>query len=617
MSRRSWATAELFLVTAAATLSVIEPSGATWWAALASLPVLIRRLIDREGRQISLLDLFASLFLLSVMLSARIGYDPGQSDLKAARLVLAVLLMYAVLDQPDTNRTVVTRLQALLGLSIVLAYALSNNLVVQQADFTSIGRIRELFEGFLSRKGSIALDPNLVAGVLIFILPGVAAQCISGFQCLRKRQAVIYLTATAVLLAGLLLTSSRGAWLALLLALPMGYAGMLVLRSWLRGGWRRLAILAAILLLAFLLPLGVSRSAPMLGRLVTKIPGAPTAGERIGLYKDALDLAADYSFIGGGLASFAGHYSRYIRIIPFYFFRHAHDLYLNLAVEQGVPGLILAASILLLALIFSLRSLAARLSESHSVDWEVWAGIIGLIAVMLHGLVDDPLYGSVGTPLVFLPAALALYYSGVHFPLPIQGNHDIAQSTPGSAQPAGTSLRWTALILGFAILVIGMGFWRQLAAGLEVNLAAVSLAKAELKSWKGEIWTWVDDAQMEADLRARLASVLELEPGQETALHRLGHLAFSQEDFSHAVNLLLRAHSANPSHRGISKQLGYALLWSGDVNQGVDYLVRFPETRDELSSYIWWWQSRGESELSRLADEAAAAVAAEGFHAPE
>jgi len=82
----------------------------------------------------------------------------------------------------------------------------------------------------------------------------------------------------------------------------------------------------------------------------------------------------------------------------------------------------------------------------------------------------------------------------------------------------------------------------------------------------------------------------------------------SRMDFEQALIYLNDAHNLDPTHRGIMKQLGYAQLWAGDIEQGVMYLQLFPESQDELATYSWWWETQDEDELSQLALEAAAAI---------
>ena len=46
----------------------------------------------------------------------------------------------------------------------------------------------------------------------------------------------------------------------------------------------------------------------------------------------------DYPITGAGLASFPGLYSQYILVIPHFYFTNSYNLFLDVAIEQGVTA---------------------------------------------------------------------------------------------------------------------------------------------------------------------------------------------------------------------------------------------------------------------------------------
>jgi O-antigen ligase len=88
-------------------------------------------------------------------------------------------------------------------------------------------------------------------------------------------------------------------------------------------------VIASIVLLLWLYPEGVLAA-------VDRLPGLPSGESRLDLARSTLYLIADYPWSGAGLASFAGIYSQYIKVIPHPFFEYGHNFYLDLAVEQGL-----------------------------------------------------------------------------------------------------------------------------------------------------------------------------------------------------------------------------------------------------------------------------------------
>ncbi len=155
--------------------------------------------------------------------------------------------------------------------------------------------------------------------------------------------------------------------------------------------------LAAIFVLVEIQPGGISA-------LVNRLPGPNSAISRMEIYTNTRWLVTDFPFTGGGLASFPGLYSHYVMSVPFFLFGYAHDLFLDLALEQGIIGLLS----FLFVLGGSLWLIVGR-ERSELLDGAVLAG---LVVMAMHGLVDDPLYAERGTPLLFLlpgfAAALAL-----------------------------------------------------------------------------------------------------------------------------------------------------------------------------------------------------------------
>jgi len=595
-------------VAAAALLSIIYPDQALWFVGFGLITFLLRLPGEVTSPRFRGLDFLVAVFFLTGALGIWAAYDRGQAVLKAARLLLAIMLLYAVLRQPDENQNLILSALGLLGASLTIGYVLWNDPTAQMADFEGISRVREWVGALNLRSDLFYLDPNVVAGVLIFLLPVLIGAGIS-----RKRQSqsfagVIYFILVVLLLLGLVLTSSRAAWISLLLAPLVGMGAYIILRTWRHGPRSRRLLVYGVIGLTLLLLVVGSSAATFIARNLRLLPGEPTLGERGRLFKDSLDLISDFAFTGGGLSSFSGLYSRYIRVNPFHYFRHSHNLYLDLALEQGIFGLIAALGLFLYTLKVCIRSFADHQGQRAAIDYLAWGSFIGFVAVLLHGFGDDPLYGISGTPLFFLPPALALYFSGTKNN--VQAVPQSGTSGPGGLkQVMSAASRKRSILIFLIILAVAASYWRLLAAGLVANVAAVRLAQVELSGWDGEGWTESHDQQIEDEILGGFKAALRLDPTQVTALYRIGHIALSRMEFEQAFIYLSDAESLNPSHRGITKQLGYALLWAGRVEQGVAYLQRFPEAQEELTTYSWWWGTRDRDDLAQFAEQAKVTLA--------
>jgi O-antigen ligase len=326
------------------------------------------------------------------------------------------------------------------------------------ADFEGISRAREWVGALNLRSDLLYLDPNVVAGALIFLLPVLIGAGISLKRQSQSFAGVIYFILVVLLLLGLVLTSSRAAWISLLLAPLVGMGAYIILRTWRHSPRSRRLLVSGVIGLTLLLLVVGSSAVTFIARNLRLLPGEPTLGERGRLFKDSLDLISDFAFTGGVLSSFSGLYSRYIRVIPFHYFRHSHNLYLDLALEQGIFGLIAALGFFLYALKVCIQSFADRRAQLGAIDYLAWGSFIGFVAVLLHGFGDDPLYGISGTPLLLLPPALALYFSGTINN--VQAEPQSGTSGPGDLkQVMSAASRKRSILVYLTILAVAGSSW--------------------------------------------------------------------------------------------------------------------------------------------------------------
>jgi O-antigen ligase len=162
------------------------------------------------------------------------------------------------------------------------------------------------------------MHPNVVAGLVIALAPFWVVTLYAAWLRRRWWLGVTAVLALIISLFGLLMTSSRMAMLALgvaaavwLLWLVSGRMAGLVRRSQTAvfgGGLGLLLVAIGLLLWRLGGPLDV------IGRY---LPGPDRTGSRLDIFQQTLYLIGDMPFTGGGLASFGGHFSQYIRVTPF------------------------------------------------------------------------------------------------------------------------------------------------------------------------------------------------------------------------------------------------------------------------------------------------------------
>ncbi|MFN3285605.1 MAG: O-antigen ligase family protein, partial [bacterium] len=194
-----------------------------------------------------------------------------------------------------------------------------------------------------------------------------------------RRRLVLVWAAQLPVLAGLLATLSRGAWL--------GWAAGLLCFTLLAGPvtrrvrWGAVALLAAVLLAGSSIPAFRARALTVLD------PGHYRY--RILVWKLALRMVADRPWAGVGFGAFVREYDNYRLPEDFYApAPFAHNLPLSLAAETGLPGL----AAFLVFLIAVVRAAYRTAFRSPARDRALRAGMAAaLAAVLAQQLVDGTL----------------------------------------------------------------------------------------------------------------------------------------------------------------------------------------------------------------------------------
>lgn len=241
----------------------------------------------------------------------------------------------------------------------------------------------------LARFGE-AINPNVLAGALLLLFPFPFMLMVDGRWTSRRWPRLgsgLLLLLMVVVLGS---TQSRGAELAVGVVSII----LLILR------WPRLIYSVPLLLL---LGIGIvvwSGPQKFLEMLVFST-ATPGLDQRLEIWSRAGYALWDFVFTGIGMGTFDLVIPRlypYFLISPAEPIPHAHNLYLQLGLDLGLPGLI-AYLALWLNLWVMLIALLRRHQESLS--WCLVAGATGsLVGLLCHGLVDAVTWGN---KLAFLP----------------------------------------------------------------------------------------------------------------------------------------------------------------------------------------------------------------------
>ncbi len=239
-----------------------------------------------------------------------------------------------------------------------------------------------------------AIHPNVMAGNIVIILPIGIALLLFSWKQLKWWQTALLLIAIFVTFGVLILTQSRGA----LIGLGAALLAAVILR-W-RWGWIAIPLVfigAALLIYQ----MGLDTILDFISSSVS-VEGVEG---RVEIWSRAIYMIQDFSFTGVGMGSFMEVADL---LYPFFLIapgkiQHSHNLFLQVAVDLGVPGLIAWFSILIgiISVSWQLYKFGKRAQDTWAMGLGV--GLLGSqITLMIHGIMDAVTWGMIRpSPLVW------------------------------------------------------------------------------------------------------------------------------------------------------------------------------------------------------------------------
>lgn len=596
---------DLGLAAAAILVWLVAPQ--VGWLALpiALLPWAAYLLAGRAPWRFSPFDIPLLIFFVTAALGVWASYTPPDAWQAWWLLVGSALLFYALLRQSPANLRALVPVFAACAVGAAVYFLLTND---WRQDPAKLGLLNQLALAWMGGRPALSLpglQHNVAAGLIAIFGPFLA---ISGWRAWKDRRlALAVLVGVAALVCALAfaLATSRGATIALTTAVALA--------SWwaltrLRGGAgsprspRRVGLgLGALLLAAAAL---VALAPSRLARLVSLMGGSDGSMTRGEVALAGARLAADFPLIGAGLASFPGLYAHYIQVVPFYVLPFAHNLYLDIAITQGILGALAFVAVYALSI--------AALIRPRRLIWSLplwWATLTGLIVILIHGLVDNVVYNQATAPIAFLAFLMPGYAAA------LTGYGVAAPTAPRATAPADLSpvarrrWLWVAVAVVAVLLVVAAATRSTWLAAWHANLGAVDMARVELRDFPSGSF---DDGRRVGELglaEARFQTALAYDPASRTANHRLGLIYLLRRNFPAACAYLEAARAADGGHRGIQKSLGYCYTWNDQPDRAVALLADIPEARDEMGNYALWWRQQGRPDLAAYAEATAARLA--------
>jgi len=161
------------------------------------------------------------------------------------------------------------------------------------------------------------------------------------------------------------------------------------------------AIAAFVLLtMALALWMGDSELIQRLGSIHSQARSELSGGTRLSIDRDALRMFAQKPILGWGLGSFLEVYPQFRSFYTNLRVEHAHNDYLELLVETGTAGFLVAVWFLII--MFRAAAKELRQHEWRTSHLAGLAGLAGITGILVHSLVDFNLQ---------IPANAAIFYA--------------------------------------------------------------------------------------------------------------------------------------------------------------------------------------------------------------
>lgn len=258
-------------------------------------------------------------------------------------------------------------------------------------------------EGEVPRAAGLIQSANAFAWLLVSLLPLCVAQLLLRSAEMRWREKALYAAAVFFGGIGLILSFARGSWGSFALAILI----VVALSWWVMPVEQRRALLLKLMGVGLLLGL---MSLPFTGLIVTRLTedDRGSAESRLTMAQIAVKIIKAYPLVGVGVNSYEAEMRRFDETPDFitdWFPYPVHNIYLHIAGESGIPGVIC-----FLILIGWSFWRAFRVLRRTSLFYQaILIGVIaGLIAFLLTGTKEPSALGSSTFRTLFLLFGLVL-----------------------------------------------------------------------------------------------------------------------------------------------------------------------------------------------------------------
>ncbi|MDY0958982.1 O-antigen ligase family protein [Sphingomonas sp. CFBP8993] len=293
-----------------------------------------------------------------------ISLDPAATRRSLVALLPSAAMLTLVIHMDLRQRTLLA--------CIVIGCALASLMlaVVQLATAGAWGTIYP--EGHVGYATGLFANRNHQAAFLL-----VATALTGALPQSRSMGALLPLSLAVALGAGVIATTSRAGFVLLPIALLPVLLGQWRIRWWWMAPLWCLAVTAAV---------SLARHNTVIALVVERLHSGNL--ERFRFWGDSWTAITRFWPVGSGFGTFETIFRSVEPLdhVGPHYVNHAHNEYLELILEGGLPAMLL----LLLAVVWAIRRCVAIPRLGRDARRLAWASAAGLLALLLHSLVDYP-----------------------------------------------------------------------------------------------------------------------------------------------------------------------------------------------------------------------------------
>ena len=378
------ASIEIWVISTCVLISIIYPDALLGVVCIGVFFWFVRRFTSGRFTVRTPIDISVLLLLLMIPITLWATAIPSKTYPQVYRLLTGVIFLYSIVNWARTS----ARIRGLV-LGVVLAtlfLALFATISVEWTQQKLLFIPASLYDRFILLVKD-TIHRNVMAGYLIILFPVTLGLLLFAWKELRGKNRLLLLIVACTVFGILILTQSRGALLALGVVLLM----MIVLR-W-KWGW--IAIPFSLMAVGGMIALwGADKFLQVLSSGVS-LEGLEG---RLEVWSRAIYMIQDFPITGIGLGLFTDVADN---LYPFFLnapgsVTHAHNLFLQIAVDVGIPGLIAWLAILITMLILSWQLYRIGCKKGDNWTAGLGAGLLcSQLALITHGLLDAVTWGAV------------------------------------------------------------------------------------------------------------------------------------------------------------------------------------------------------------------------------